>query len=261
MQKVLITGGTGMVGKRLTKLLIRQGYSVSILSRKPLIDDQIKYFKWNINKATIDIEAFKGIDTIIHLAGANIGKKKWTDKRKKEIYNSRIDSTKLLFDYAIKHCKTLKTFISASGIGFYGTKKTDIIFDESNKAGNDFLSYVCKNWEQQAMLFKHNNIRTVILRTGVVLTDEGGIIAKMMLPVKLGLNAPIGNGKQFIPWIHIEDLCRLYIFSIENEINGIYNAVASEHSTNIEFSKALSKTMEKPFFMPKTPEFIIKLIL
>ena len=223
MKKILITGGTGVVGKAISKLLISEGYNVAILSRSMNITkkDSIQYYYWDISKEYIDVEAFKGTHTIIHLAGANIGKAKWSKKRKKEIFNSRINSTKLLLNYVKKYCKNLETFVSASAIGYYGTETSNKIFNETNDVGSDFLSYVCEYWEKEVLKFQTIGIKTVILRTGVVLSKKDGVLAKMVLPTKLGLNSPIGTGKQFVPWIHIDDLCRMYLFAFENNLKGI----------------------------------------
>lgn len=253
MTKILITGGTGLVGRQLTKKLLEKNYEVVILTRNPKDDNE---FQWNINEGYIDENAFENIEYVIHLAGAGIADKRWTDKRKQEIIHSRVESINLLFQKIKEYKVNLKGFISASAIGFYGAKTSDKIFTETDKPANDFLGKVCSLWEEAAHQFKKESSRTVILRTGVVLTKKGGALAKMKTPII----SPIGSGKQYMPWIHIDDLCAMYITSIESNLSGIYNAVAPEHQTNKSFSKVLAKKIKRPFLPIGVPSFLLKLI-
>ena len=258
MATILITGGTGLIGKHLCNLLTKKGHKVNILSRSKSHNPSI--FQWDIKNNFIEEEAIKKADYIIHLAGAGIADKRWTTERKQILINSRVTSANLLFNKVKELNPTLKGFISASGVGFYGATTSTEIFNETDLPGQDFLSEICKKWENASLQFNKLNIRTVILRTGVVLTKKGGALEKMTQPIKFGLGAALGSGKQYMPWIHIDDLCAMYLSTIENiEISGIYNAVAPEHCTNKTFSKTIATVLKKPFFLPNIPAFLLKI--
>jgi hypothetical protein len=259
-KNILITGGTGLVGKTLTKLLQSCNLTVAHLTRNPE-NSTIKSFKWDYLRNEIDPEAIEFADIIVHLAGENISKGKWTNAQKKIIKDSRVKTTELLFDTVKKQNKTLDAFISASAIGFYGTCTSEKIFDEHFPPGNDFLAETVKQWEDSVSRFENLNIRTVKLRTGVVLSKKGGALPKMAATIKTGFGSAIGTGKQYMPWIHIEDLVGMFGFMIENEsLSGVYNATAPEQITNKEFMRTLAKTMRKPFFMPNVPGLFMKLL-
>ena len=257
MQKVLITGGTGLIGIKLSSLLHLKGYEVRILSRSEKSNSHYKTFLWDVEQNSIDEKAFEDLDYIIHLAGAGIADKKWSKKRKQEIIESRVHSTSMLYNSVQKLQIPIKAFISASAIGYYGSITSDIIFEENHKPKNDFLSKVCRLWEESIFIFQQNKIRTVALRTGIVLSTDGGALKKM----KTFIVTPLGNGKQYMPWIHIDDMCNMYIKAIEdNEFQGIYNAVAPDHQTNTEFSKAVAHIFKRPFIPFGVPAFILKII-
>jgi uncharacterized protein (TIGR01777 family) len=261
METVLITGGTGLVGKYLSKKLQEKGYSVSFLSRASQKTLSEKTFEWNYKVNKIDNSVFNNIDYIIHLAGANIGDKRWTAKRKQLIIESRVKTGQLIFSKIKEQNRNLKAFISASAIGYYGTITSDKIFTETDLPANDFLGNTCKQWEQSADRFKELGIRTVKIRTGVVLTEKGGALSKMIIPVKMGIGSAIGTGKQYLPWIHIDDLCGIYIKAIEDKtIEGSINAVAPDYCTNRDFTEILASVLNKPFWFPNIPAFIMKLI-
>lgn len=253
MSKILITGGTGLVGKRLTEMLTATNHEVVILSRNPKNKNE---FKWDITKNYIDKKVFRNIDYIVHLAGAGIADKKWTNKRKKIIIDSRVESANLLYSAVQENNITLKGFISASGIGYYGAITTDKIFEETDTYGNDYLGNVCRKWENAAQQFKTLKVPVTILRTGIVLSKNGGALEKMKTPVI----SPLGSGKQYLPWIHIDDLCKMYIDAIEGKLIGIYNAVAPEHQTSKTFSKTLAKSIKRPFARISVPGFMLKLM-
>ena len=261
MATILITGGRGLVGKHLCVKLQKRGYDVAILSRVKKQDTTITYYTFDLNKNEIEIEAIRTADYIIHLAGANVANKRWTAKRKQLIINSRVKTSKLIFSKIKEHNKNLKAFISASAIGYYGTITSDKIFTETDSPSNDFLGKTCQQWEKSADKFSELSIRTVIIRTGVVLTKQGGALSKMIKPGKMGFGAAIGTGNQYLPWIHIDDLCNIYLKAIEDsQMSGIYNAVAPSHTTNKEFTQILSKLLKKPYWLPNIPAFIIKLL-
>ncbi len=261
MAVVLITGGKGIVGKHLSNKLKEKGFTVAIVSRKSLKGNEIRTYAWDIDNNEIEKDAIETADYIIHLAGANIGDKRWTAKRRKLILDSRVKSGQLLFDKIKENKNNLKAFISASAIGYYGTITTDKIFSEEDLPANDFLGETCRQWEQAADNFEKLGIRTVKIRTGIVLTEEGGALAKMITPVKLGIGSAIGSGRQFMPWIHIDDLCAIYIKAIEDiHMNGTYNAVSPNRITNIEFTKTLARVLKKPLWFPKVPALLLKFI-
>ncbi|NOY48819.1 MAG: TIGR01777 family protein [Chlorobi bacterium] len=261
MATVLITGGTGLVGRHLCKKLQEKGYDVAILSRTKKQEVATPTYTWDLDKKEIEKEAIDTADYIIHLAGANIGDKRWTSKRKLLIINSRVKTGQLIFSKIKEQNKELKAFISASAIGYYGTITSDKIFTETDTPANDFLGDTCRQWEQSTDRFKDLGIRTVKIRTGVVLTRQGGALSKMLTPVKMGVGSAIGNGRQYLPWIHIDDLCNIYIKAIEDvQMDGAYNAVAPDHKTNKEFTRTLVRVLKKPFWFPNIPAITMKLI-
>lgn len=259
MSKIVISGGTGLIGKRLIELLEHKGHNVFVLSRKRTSKNNS--YLWDIASNYIDPEAIIDTDYIIHLAGENIAGKRWTNHQKKAIIESRTLSTKLLFEKVKELNPALKGFISASGIGFYGAITSNKTYIEEDSPGTDFISKVCIAWENSVQKFTSLKIRTVILRTGIVLSKSGGALEKMAKPIRFGVGASLGSGEQFMPWIHIDDLCNLYIQAIENnEFNGIYNAVSPEHNTNNSFTKTLATALNKRILLPNIPTFVLQLI-
>lgn len=259
MKNVLITGGTGLVGSYLTSLLLQKGYSVSLLSRTPSEKENI--YHWDLKKGEIEAEAIENADYIINLTGANISTQRWSKTRKVELLSSRLDSIALIHASLEKYNHKIKAFISASAVGFYGNKLTEKTFDETHPPAQDFLAQTCFKAEKEMLKFKSSGIRTIILRTGIVLSNQGGALPKMITPVKFGIGSAIGTGKQYVPWIHIHDLCCLYIKAIEDqETDGIYNAVAPEFSNNYSFTKCLAKVLRKPFWPINVPGFILKIV-
>ena len=253
MITVLITGGTGLVGQLLKRQLSEKKYIVRVLTRSPKNEGD---FSWDIDNDYIDEKAFQNLDYIIHLAGAGIADKKWTAERKKQIIDSRTKSTELLLQKVKKNNVQLKGFISASAIGYYGAITSDKIFTEIDKSATDFLGKVCNLWEKSVLEFKNNQIPTTIFRIGIVLSKNGGALDKMKTPII----SPIASGKQFLPWVHIDDLVKMFIFAIENNLTGIYNAVAPEEQTSYSFSKLLAKKTKKLFLPIGVPTFLLKLI-
>lgn len=257
---VLITGSNGLIAKELSKKLY-PSYSVRFLTRNKKSDNE---FEWNVEKGIIDNNALFGVNHIIHLAGAGISEKRWTSARKKEIISSRVDSAKLLLHSLKKNNIKITSFISASAVGYYDTKTDGKIYKETDEKGDGFLSDVVYQWEQIADLFAKENIaeRVVKLRTGVVLSKAGGALPKLIFPIKFYIGVVLGNGKQYMPWIHIEDICSMYEFSIKNKhINGAFNACSPEETTYKNITKLLADVLRKPVFLLNIPSFIIKLIL
>lgn len=261
MPQVLITGGSGLIGQSLGKRLQQAGHEVSILSRSKSSGKALPSHFWHVESKQISKELVNTSEYIVHLAGANIGQSRWTPARKKLIVNSRIKSAQLIFDNLDPQNNRLKAFITSSAIGYYGARTSDHIFQESDPPADDFLGQTCRDWEEAADLFSGSGIRTVKIRTGIVLSNKGGALSRLQGPVKWGLGAPLGDGNQYMPWIHLDDLCAIFVQALENEkLQGAYNAVAPEHITNREFTRRLAKTLNKPFWIPGVPAFGMKLL-
>jgi uncharacterized protein len=262
MAKVLITGGTGLVGTHLGRKLQELGYEIAFLSRTKSNENKIQTYFWDYNKNEIDKDAINTSDYIVHLAGENLGEKRWTSKRKQLIFDSRIKSAELIYNNMDKGNKRLRAFITASAIGYYGAITYDKVLSETEPPADDFLGQTCKKWEQVADRFTDIDIRTVKIRTGIVLAKQGGVLPKIIIPIKLGIGSAIGDGNQYFPWIHIDDLCSIYIKAIEDtQMIGAYNAVAPEHKTNKQFFETTANILNKPLWFPKIPAIAIKVIL
>lgn len=262
-KNVLISGGSGFVGRNLTALLVENGFSVSILSRtKKENTENIFYYTWDIEKQIIEKEAIEKADFIIHLAGANIAEKRWTRKRKEEIVSSRELSAQLIFDSLQQNAKKIEAFVSASAVGIYGAINGAKICNEGLKPANDFLGLTCQKWETAADQFEELGIRTVKIRTGLVMGKEDGFLKKLIPIFKLKLGSALGSGKQYMPWIHIDDLCAIYLEAVKNpEMNGAYNAAITDNTTNEVFSKTLAKVYGYKIWLPNVPSFLIRLAL
>ncbi|EAZ81776.1 TIGR01777 family oxidoreductase [Algoriphagus machipongonensis] len=256
MQHVLITGGSGLIGQRITALLEAQGKSVAWLSRST---QSQKSFLWDVEKKTIDPEAMEWADAIIHLAGAGVADKRWSDERKKVILESRTHSTQLLFDAIEKAEKKPDTFVSASAIGYYGFQTGPVLLEESAPNGVDFLAKVVRDWEAEVKKIEGLHLRTVILRIGIVLDEKGGALGEMLKPP---VAAPLGKGDQWMSWIHIEDLARMFVFALEKTtLQGIFNAVSPNPATNYRLTQEAARAKGKPFIGIGVPEFILNLVL
>lgn len=265
--KVLITGATGFVGKRLARRLADKGHALVVLTRKP---DQIasrlplpaQAFKWNAEEEAAPAAAFAGVDAVLHLAGEGIAEHRWSAAQKQKIYQSRIAGTQNLMRaiVALPEDKRPKVVVSASAIGFYGDRKNELL-DESSKMGAGFLAEVCGDWEAELVRQKLEKVRTVLLRIGMVLGSEGGALKKLFPLFKAGVGGPVGSGKQWVSWIHVDDLVSLFIFAMENpSATGVLNAVAPTPVTNEVFSHALGKALHRPSFM-KAPALALKLAM
>lgn len=247
MAKILITGGSGLVGKRLSSLLAARGDQVIHLSRKADPTAEFPTFTWDIKQQQLDTSAFDGVDHIIHLAGAGIADERWSAARKKEILASRVQGTRLLVDALEWLPKKPKTFIAASAVGFYGD--SDNLCTEDSVAGSDFLADTCVAWEKESSRAQ-TLTRTCIMRIGIVLSTEGGALPKLMLPFRLYAGAILGSGKQFMSWIHLDDLCAAFIHLIDHpETEGVYNGVAPIPETHYTFNKALAHVMRRPLWL------------
>jgi uncharacterized protein (TIGR01777 family) len=260
-KQILITGASGLVGSRLTQLLIEQNHQVIHMSRSTK-SGPVPSLVWNIEKKFVDPVAFEGVDTIIHLAGAGVADHRWSEKYKREIQESRTHSTRLLFEKLKENKHQVETFICASAIGYYGYTLSDKLFTEESEPGNDFLAQVVKEWEAEADKISTLGIRVVKIRTGIVLSKNDGALKQMALPLKLYVGSPLGTGKQYVSWIHIDDLCGIYMNAVTNEkMSGSYNAVAPHPVINDEMTKTIAEILKRPLWAPNVPSFVLKLIV
>ena len=257
---VLITGYSGLIAKHLSNHLTREGFIVKGLTQNKAQLSQ-SVFYWNVSEKIIDEHALENVDYVIHLAGSGIADKRWTIERKKEIIESRVQSTLFLAQSFRKANLKIKALIGTSAIGYYGAISSEKIFTENDAAGNDFISDCCVQWEKSYQAFNYLTDRTVILRLPTVLSETGGALHKILPFVKFGLASPIGSGKQFMPLICIEDLVKLYEFAItSHDLYGTFNANAPLSVTNKDFMSGLAKALNKSFFLPNTPSIILKLL-
>ena len=263
MAVICITGGNGMIGKKLTDSLTKNGHEVIILTRHPDKDTRphVIQKKWDILSGYIDPEALAHTDVIIHLAGANVAEKRWTKQRKEEIVSSRTESGRLLVKALQSNPNKVKTIISASAIGWYGPDRGDF-FTEDMPNYPDFLGDTCKKWEESLHPVKNMAIRLVTLRIGIVLSNDGGALGEFKKPIQFGIAPILGSGKQKISWIHIDDLCRMMDFAITHpEVSSVYNATAPHPVSNKELMLTLAKKV-RPFYIPvHVPAFILKMVL
>jgi uncharacterized protein len=259
---ILITGGSGLVGNRLTEILLEKGYNVVHLSRKEDFSAKIKKYRWNPSQKYIDTNALKNIDHIVHLAGAGVADERWTDERKKEILSSRVDSSALLFETLKNNKNSVKAVVSASAIGYYGFNNGNSVSTEHSKPGNDFLAEVTHLWENEVDRINELVIRVVKMRIGVVLTTKGGALPQMAMPIKFFVGSPLGSGEQIVSWIDLDDLCNMFVHALENiKMKGAYNAVAPNPVTNAELTKAMAKVLNRPVWPISVPKFFLKIVV
>lgn len=259
-KNILITGGSGLLGRQLTKELLAQGYVVSHLSRSRGKDANVKTFLWDVDKGQIDEHCIDGQDTIIHLAGAGIADKRWSDERKREILDSRTKSIGLIYSLMRNKAHRINTVLSASATGYYSNRADELLTEESAPA-HDFIGDCCIQWEKAVDEGLEFGLRIVKFRTGVVLTKDGGALPQLAMPVKLAVGSPLGDGKQWIPWIHHRDVLDMYMLGLQNEeLSGVYNMVAPNPVTNADLTMAVAKQLHRPLWAPNVPAFIIKLL-
>lgn len=269
MATIIITGGTGLIGKAIVKALTDQGDQVIILTRDPTryaSTDAIRYAAWNPKENTIDEEAIKLADHIIHLAGAGVADKRWTRSRKKEIESSRVLGGRLLVRALHEIPNNVRTLVSASAIGWYGPDPqipNPAPFQESALHYNDFLGNTCFNWEESIYPVSAGGTRLVILRTGIVLSPEGGALREFIRPLRFGIAAILGKGNQVISWIHLQDLVRLYLHAIQQtDWQGVFNAVAPQPVSNKLLTLALARQIRGKSFLPvHVPSILLKIVL
>ena len=261
MKNILIAGGTGLVGTHLSRLLRGQGYTVSHLSRHADPDAKFPTFAWQPDKGTYDKKAFDNVDAVINLAGAGIVDKRWTADRKKIIIESRTTSNALIAKFLQKEKHTIKAYISASAIGFYADRGTSLM-TEKDGAGKGFLAESTVAWENAIDEVRKTGIRTVALRIGIVLSTEGGALPEMLKPFLVRTGVYFGNGEQYLSWIHIDDLCRMFQFALDQDnMSGIYNAVAPNPMTNFAFTQAIAKAKGGGYLLLPAPAFTLRLAM
>ncbi len=259
--KALITGGTGLIGRRLTELLLQAGYDVALLSRRSVEVPGAKVYQWDVEKDFVETGALENADYIIHLAGAGVADQRWTEDRKKVIMDSRTKGLALIAKKLQMTGIRPKALISAAGSSYYGMDTGNRHHIEDSPVGGDFLADVSLKWEKSADLVASLGIRTVKLRTGAVLTPNGGALEKMVMPARFGFGAPLGSGNQWVSWIHIDDICRMYIAAMENDNwQGAYNAVTGTPVTNKELTRQICKTLHRPRWLPNVPQFALRAV-
>ncbi|MBP9849128.1 MAG: TIGR01777 family oxidoreductase [Flavobacterium sp.] len=260
---ILITGATGLVGQELVSLLLQNGHTVHYLStsnNKLVTNSNYKGFYWNPKTAEIDTDSLADVEVIVHLAGASVAKK-WTKSYKDEIIDSRVLSTKLLFQTLQNTPNQVKQIVSASAIGIYPDSLTNIYHESDLDIDVSFLGNVVKLWENEVNQFEKLQLIVSKIRIGIVLAKNGGALQEMVKPIQYGVGAAFGSGEQYQSWIHIQDLVAIFYHVIENKLPGIYNGVSPYPVTNTELTKSIAKTLNKPFFLPNIPRFVMQLIL
>lgn len=262
MNRVLITGGSGLIGQRLAELLVAEGYQTRLLSRSgKKVEPFHDVFTWDLERDYLEPGALEDVQVIVHLAGAGIADSRWTESRKREIISSRVDTLELIRREAKKNGIRFKTLVSGSATGWYGATTDEKLHVETEEAAQDFLGETCKLWEAAADDFGTLAERIVIIRTGVVLSNLSGALPRLMLPFKFYSGVILGSGMQQIPWIHMDDICGIYLHAIKTAgMSGAYNAVATEECTNRKFTIAAGKVLNRPVLPVPVPSFAIKLL-
>ncbi len=260
MTKIIISGGSGLVGSNLSKKLQKKGHEVFWLSRTPQKMQNAAYY-WDPEKGEIDLACLDGTSAIIHLAGAGVADHKWTAAYKQTILQSRILGSQLLVRTLANNSHSIKTFIGASAVGIYGNQ-TPLDCKEDDILGDTFLAQVCKDWEKENEAITELGIRLCTVRIGIVLSSKGGFLKEIGNLANYGLAAPLGNGKMLTPWIHEDDLANLFIYLLENEkYQGVYNGVAPNCVSNANITKMIAKALHRPYFLPPVPAFVLKLMM
>jgi len=263
MKRILITGATGLVGQEIVKQYHAKNIAVNYLSTsksKLKSGANCKGFYWSPETNEIDVACFEDVEVIINLAGASIAKR-WTESYKKEIVNSRLQSLSLLFNTIREHNISIKQLVSASAIGIYPDSNTNYYEEAFNEFGKGFLAKVSVEWETTALQFKQLNINVSVIRIGIVLSNNGGVLPKLVTPIKNFVGTALGKGSQWQSWIHIEDLAKLFLYVIDNKLEGVFNGVAPNPVKQRELVKAIGKTINRPIVLPKVPSFVLKLLL
>lgn len=259
--KVLITGGTGFIGVKLKNTLVEKGYQVHVLVRdvsKYSSSLQVKYFEWNTQSLTIDSNAFEGVEAIINLAGKNINCR-WNTKNKQEILESRLRASKTLYNFLSTNSHQVKHILHASAIGIYPSSFHNQYDESQDEFNNAFLGSICQKWEKVNTSFEQLGIKNAFVRIGLVLDSKHGALPEMKKLVAFGIGNRLGTGKQYYSWIHQADLVRLMLHIVENQLEGVYNGVASDPITQFEFNNELALVLKKKFWIPQIPTLLFKI--
>lgn len=261
MKKILISGATGLVGKKIARKLYERGYQVEILVRSKPKNSDFRSYIWDYKNGFLEEGALDNTYIFIHLAGASISKR-WTESYKKEVYSSRIDSAQFIYEEMQKRKIYPEAVISSSAVGIYGQTTSQQIFTEDDQPANDFLGEVCKDWEEKAFQFHKLGSRVVCIRTSTVLSEKDGALEVLKKPIELNVGAVLGNGEQYFPWVHIDDLVNIYFKAVEDvSMTGAYNASAPDFITNETLTKKIASHLGKKIWLPNIPKFIIKTAL
>lgn len=251
-----------MIGMQLSTLLAGKGYQIAHLTRKKNAAHLYRQFEWDVDSDYLEDGALAFADIIIHLAGAGVADKRWTADRKQLIIDSRTETAGLLYrKLRANEELSIDKFISASAIGYYGMYTGDTLLHEDHQAGDDFLAEVVVKWEAAADQFNEFGIPVSKLRVGVVLAKEGGALPQLAMPIKFGVGAALGSGKQMMSWIHIDDICAMFLKLVEEDHIGVFNGVAPEPVSNRMMTKSVAKVLAKPLWLPNVPGFVMKLML
>ncbi len=267
--RVLITGGSGLIGRRLTDLLLEKGHEVAWLSRGAAESHRVprphavRVFRWDVERGDIEHDAVEWADAVVHLAGAGVADRRWTARRKRTILDSRVHATRLLRKSIQGATRRPEVVIAASATGRYGSGGEDRWMSENDDPDEcDFLAEVVRQWEAESAVIANTGVRSLVVRIGIVLSRDGGALPRMAAPFRLGLGAPIGTGEQYMSWIHIDDLCRMIVHALDDATRqGVYNGVAPHPVTNAVFSDELARAMGRPFFMPAVPAFVLRMVM
>lgn len=260
-KNILITGATGLVGKKLIPALQAQGHKISILSRKQTQIKAVDVYLWDVFKQTIDPAAFVEIDTVIHLAGEGIADKKWTPERKQQIIDSRVLAAELLYRTIRETKAPVNTFISASAVGYYGNRGEEVL-SENSEPGQGFLADCCVKWEAAAMQGIEMGIRVVKIRIGLILSKEDGALAAMEKPIKYFVGAALGTGQQWMPWIHLDDIVGIFTEAVTNtHMAGPYHACAPYPVTNKLLTQTIAKKLKRPVWPFNVPKAVLQLLM
>jgi uncharacterized protein (TIGR01777 family) len=261
MSTILITGGSGLIGTALTRTLLDTGHTVRHLSRTASFHNGVEAYAWNIERGTMDERALEHVEHIVHLAGAGIADKRWTDARVKTLIDSRSVSARLLLDRVRSNNTAIKSFVSAAGINYYGAGTTDHIHTETDPPGMDTIARISIAWEEAVDEWA-SYCRVVKLRTPIVLAPNGGALQKLAELVRWGIGSPLGTGAQWVPWIHMNDLVRIYEQALFREhMDGAYNVNTGNDVTNADLMRTIAQVLRKAYFLPNVPGLFLKLYL
>lgn len=262
-KRILIAGATGLIGKEIVKQCLEASIAVNYLTtskEKIVNEDGYQGFYWNPSKNEIDSKAFVGVSAIINLAGATVSKR-WTKRYKEIILESRVQTAKVLYDFLKSHAHEVSHYLSASGVSIYPSSKRRLYAESETDISDSFLGEVTVAWEAAADRFSDLNVKVSKVRTGVVLDEDGGALPQMVKPIKYGVGAPLGSGKQWLSWIHIEDIAGIYLFLLKEKFGGVFNGVAPSPVTNCKLTKIIASQLDKPLWLPKVPGFMLRLLL